>query len=198
MKELIDSIKMRYFGINLEEIVELLPPVDKDILYIDMYSDSADINRTEEMAKRIEAILATQKEIESYTTSLRNDLPRFYITASIAVPSPDFAQIILKVNLQATDKYSSNKGFAMALQNRIDSELSGVYAKVNLLESTDPKEGSVLVRVSGNNMQQIQDAAQKIQKEMESIEETINHHNDGPVKRCLGTETTYPEQSREL
>ncbi|WKN44970.1 efflux RND transporter permease subunit [Tunicatimonas pelagia] len=142
---------------------QLFPNADKNIIYVDITNDQTDIKDTDQLTRRIEKILAQQPEIVSYTSSIGDDLPRFYITTSIAVATSDFSQIMMRLDLERGGRFSTYQALADHLQREINATLRGPTAIVRLLESTEPKDGSVVVQVSGKDLNRIAEVAQEVQ-----------------------------------
>lgn len=161
---------------------QLFPTADKNILYIDINGFALDINKTEELTKEIEDLLYDEPSISSFTSSIGDDLPRFYITASVATPSSDYAQIMLRADLDNDSRFNSYKELALYLQKKLDSKIVDGFATVRLLESTDPKEGSVVLRVSGDNIDILEKKAAMILEKLKQIDGTINHYSDSPSR----------------
>ncbi len=162
---------------------QFFPNADKNIMYINIRSEIENIEQTERIAKQVESILSQQPEVIKYSTAIGDDLPRFYITASIEVQAPDFAQVMFRFNLEKTDKFDSKEDLRNYLQVELNKQLTGATASVQLLASTDPKAGSVVMQVSGNNIQRNIEVADLLKAELEKIPGTIKVQSDAMRKR---------------
>ena len=101
-------------------------------MYINLRSEVESIEQTEKIAKQVESILFEQAEVIKYSTAIGDDLPRFYITASIEVQAPDFAQIMFRFDLEKTDKFNSKEELREHLQAKLNKHLTGATASVHL------------------------------------------------------------------
>ncbi|HHY26371.1 MAG TPA: efflux RND transporter permease subunit [Desulfitobacterium dehalogenans] len=148
--------------------IEFFPKADKNVFYINLYSESAsDISATARLADQVEEVLKENEEIMSYSTALGGGLPKFYIALPKAMPSKDFAQIMLKVDL-AKGKFNANEDLALHLQEQLDQRLIGGSADVLLLEKALPGD-PLEVRVSGDDPLHVRDAVTLIRQELEGI-----------------------------
>ena len=177
---IIISLTMLVLTVILSDLLnkQFFPYADKNIVYIDIYGNLPNIKKTESIVNKIESVLSTEKVIESYTSGIGCGLPKYYLTASTALPSPNYAQIVTRVNLENSESFDSYTGFRTYLQSKLDSLIYDAKVSVKLLESTDPKEGSVIIRVSGNNINRIKEVAGELKKEMEEVPGTIKIQDD--------------------
>jgi Cation/multidrug efflux pump len=168
-----------FAGLGIQ--IEFFPKADKNMFYINLYSEStADIEATEKLAEQAEHILAEQKEILSYTTSVGDGLPKFYITLPKATPAQNFAQIMLRVDLKQGN-YKNNEQLALFLQEQFDQKLTGGEADVLLLEKALP--GAPLeIRTSGEDPAAVYKAVEVIRQELEEIPGTIKVEDDNQAK----------------
>ena len=162
---------------------QFFPNADKNIMYINLRSEIENIEHTEIIAKQAEEILKQQPEVINYTTAIGDDLPRFYITASIEVQAPDFAQIMFRFNLEESERYDNKEELRNHIQKELNNQLTGATASVQLLASTDPKAGSVVLQVSGNNIDRNIEVANLLKSELEKIPGTIKVQSDAMLKK---------------
>jgi multidrug efflux pump subunit AcrB len=168
-----------FAGLGIQ--IEFFPKADKNMFYINLYSESAaDIEATEKLAEQAEHILAEKKEILSYTTSVGDGLPKFYITLPKATPAQNFAQIMLQVDLKQGN-YKNNEQLALFLQEQFDQKLTGGEADVLLLEKALP--GAPLeIRINGDDSAAVYKAVKVIRQELEEIPGTIKVEDDNQAK----------------
>ena len=171
------------FGLSLLLAMQLglqfFPKADTDILYIDMKTESStDINKTENLVEEVGKILENQKEVASYTVAIGDGLPKFYNTLPIYTHSPDFAQFRIRVDLKQGGRFKSNTAFVDYLQETFDKQIAGGTVSVNELEQGEPIGAPVRLRVTGDDMDQLEVAAQKIVHYLSSIDGTVNVEDD--------------------
>ena len=97
-----------------------------------------DIESTERMADEVVRILSSEPEISSYTVAVGNGMPKFYISMMTPTPSADFAQMVVKYDLDARSgerRFTDRTEFADYLQRKLDTSLVSGETKVNLLQN---------------------------------------------------------------
>lgn len=155
--------------------LEFFPKADTDMMYIDVETETpSGIEETERLTKDIEEILLEQKEIVSCTSAVGGGLPRFFITLPPAVQAEDFSQIKIAVDLEKSDRFTTNEEFADFLQRKIDSSLVGGTATVRELEEAEPREAPIQIRVLGENIEQLIATADNIKELLREKPGTIN------------------------
>jgi multidrug efflux pump len=170
-------------GITKTLGMQFFPRADKDIIYVDITNEKVeDINSTSNLVKQVEDVLKSQKEITSYTSAIGGGMPRFYITLPTTTPAKDTAQILVKVDLNKTKKFSSNQELAEHMQDLIDNKISGGTATVKLLEVAEPIGAPVRLRLTGDDLDKVYAASDKIQQQLKNIPGTLNVRDDAAKK----------------
>jgi multidrug efflux pump subunit AcrB len=179
------TIAIAFLALGLSMILaaqlglQFFPKADTNILYIDMRTESStDINKTEALVDQVAKILKEQEEVASYTASIGDGLPKFYNTLPIYTRSQDFAQVMLRLDLKKGNRFKNNTGFADYLQEVFDRRIVGGTATVKELEQGEPIGAPVRIRVTGEDMEQLEAAATKISQVLSSIDGTINVDDD--------------------
>jgi multidrug efflux pump subunit AcrB len=165
--------------------VEFFPFADKDLFYINISSEKAgNIDAAEELADDVSALLKKEPEITSVTEAIGNGMPRYYVTMPISFPSNDFAQVVCKFDLKAGNKqrFKDNAELANYIQKLLDQNIAGGNCKVNLLALARPADAKVILKVSGNNLEQINEVANSLKREIKKIPGTTNVRDDMPGK----------------
>jgi multidrug efflux pump subunit AcrB len=163
--------------------MQFFPKADKDILYIDISNEKVeDINSTADLVKQVEDILKSQQEITSYTSAIGGGMPRFYITLPTTTPSKDTAQVLANIDVNKTKKFSSNQELAEYVQGLIDDKISGGTATVKQLEVAEPIGAPIRVRLTGEDLDKVYEASDKIQQQLKSIPGTLNVRDDAAKK----------------
>jgi multidrug efflux pump subunit AcrB len=163
--------------------MQFFPHADKDIIYVDITNEKVeDINSTANLVKQVEDVLKSQKEITSYTSAIGGGMPSFYITLPTVTSSKDTAQILVKVDLTKTKKFSTNQELAEYMQGLIDNKISGGTATVKLLEVAEPIGAPVRLRLTGEDLDKVYAASDKIQQQLKNIPGTLNVRDDAAKK----------------
>ena len=148
---------------------QFFPFVDKDFFYIDINSENANIASTEQLSDSVESLLKNEPAVKSCTSAIGTGMPKFYITMDPPKPSGDYAQMIVKFDLAQAENFKNNEEFANHIQTLLDQNISAGKCKVKLLEYTTPKKAKVNVRITGDNLEQMAQISDKIQKEIKKI-----------------------------
>ncbi len=159
--------------------LQFFPKADKDVIYIDIRTEqNIDLYNTEELVSKVSEILDNQPEIISYTAAIGSSLPKFYNTVLHTAKSPDVAQIIVKLDLEKSDRFMKNSEITDHLQEIFNSELIGGTATVKQLEIGEPIGSPIRVRITGNSFERLGEVSKEIQNYLEDIDGTLNVEND--------------------
>ena len=158
--------------------VKMFPYVDKDVIYFNIESEiTGDSDKTLNLVKKVENMLLGEAEILNATSSVAGGLPRFYMTASVVSPSSDKGQIFSEFDLNKGNRFKTREELAQYLQDKMDRELVGGYCTVNLLEINMPGP-TIDVKISGNQLDRINEVAGNIYDELSKYPETMNVKNN--------------------
>ena len=148
-----------------------------------MHSEiSSNLEETEKLTAQDEKVLFEQSELVDYTTAIGDGLPKFYQTIIPSIPSPDYAQIMMKIDFKKENRFKSNEAFANYLQEQLDQNIVGGTATVKLLEYAEPIGAPVMIRVSGESLEKVMKASEELQSEIRKIPGTMNIRDDAPNK----------------
>ena len=156
---------------------QFFPYVDKDVFYIEINSEIAgDIESTEILADKVVKALKDEPEIKSYTVAIGNGLPKFYITMAPATPSKSYAQMVCKYDLENVEnpRFESSSDMMDYLQRKLDMEISSGKCTVKLLEYAEPAEAKIIVRISGEDYDQINEIATELKNIVEKTSGVAN------------------------
>lgn len=116
-----------------------------------------DITATLETAKRVEAIVRSQRGVESVATYVGQGGPRFYYNISPEPPAPNYAQIV--VNIKSAD---DTHRLIAAIQNEADSTISNARVTVRSLEQGPPIGAPVAIRLSGDKISDLRAVGERV------------------------------------
>lgn len=160
---------------------EFFPYVDKDLLYIDIDSEvPGDIDATERLTDLVALEMKDFPEVTGTTVCVGNGLPKFYITMPPSSPSNTYAQLVCKFSLEqgGEKRFGDNALLMEAVQRHLDSTVSGGKCTVKLLQNAEPAEAKIIMRVSGDNYERIQDVVRRLEGEMMQLEGLSNIRDD--------------------
>lgn len=163
--------------------MQFFPHADKDLIYIDISNEKVeDINNTSSLVNQVENILKSQKEVISYTSAIGGGMPKFYITLPTVASSKETAQIMVKVDINKTKNFKTREELAEHVQGLLDSNIYGGTATVKLLEQAQPIGAPVRLRLTGDDLDKIYTASEKIQQQLKTIPGTLNVRDDAAKK----------------
>ena len=163
--------------------VIFFPKADKNIMYVDIVSEKIiDLETTETISDQVEAILAKEDGVISYTTAIGGGIPKFFTAMNIYTQLPQNAQIMFRVDLSQTS-YPKNTPYAEYLQAKIDENLLGGKATVKELENAFPSEAPIALRFTGSDFDRINDTVSVVNSILEDIEGTKNVRTDYDGKK---------------
>ncbi|MFP4457679.1 MAG: efflux RND transporter permease subunit [Clostridia bacterium] len=163
--------------------LQFFPFADKNLVFIDIEAEkNIDVDTTKEVTDQIEDILRSHDEVIQYTTSIGGGLPKFYTTVFNFSQSASTAQILMKIDEDLGDSYKNYDDLTSSLQQEIDNVLLGGKAVVKRLELAEYVGAPIQIRVSGDNLVEIEEASEKIKQVLYEIEGTYNVDDDFPSR----------------
>ncbi|QZY54372.1 efflux RND transporter permease subunit [Crassaminicella profunda] len=160
---------------------EFFPYADKDIFYIEMNTEmTGSIDATEKLTDEVVALLSEEPEITSYTVSVGNGLPKYYITVPVATPSQDYGQMLCKFDLgdKKNRRFEDKVIFLNYIQNKLEANISGGKCSARLLANAKPADAKVILRLSSDNLDQLREVANLLKEEIAKIPGTTNVRHD--------------------
>lgn len=161
---------------------EFFPYVEKDLMYIEINNETpGDLSSTERLADQVVEVLSNEPEIESYTVAIGDGLPKFYISMMVPTPSSDFAQMVIKYDINAQGheaRFSTRVEFANHLQAKLDTNIIGGKTKVNLFQNGPPADAKIILQVSGDDINRIKETSYELQQGMKTIEGVTDVRDD--------------------
>ncbi|GKT30442.1 Acriflavin resistance protein like protein, partial [Aduncisulcus paluster] len=160
---------------------EFFPYVDKDLFYIDIKSElPGNIEATEKLSDQVVDILSSEPEISSYTVAIGDGMPKFYITMRPATPSKDFAQMLIKFDLgdEKDRRFHSRDEFATYIQDLLDKKITAGKCTVNRLQNAEPQDAKIIIRVSGSNVERVDEFTRQLTDKVREVEGTLNVRNN--------------------
>lgn len=160
--------------------LQFFPYADTDLIYLDVNNDeSGSLDSTEDMINRVEEVLASDQYVLSYTTAIGNGLPKFYNTMPLPSPSDSYGQLVVKVDVdQAFDDGLTFDSYLEGLQNRLHKHVINGQVDVNRIEQGEPIGHPVRVRVLGEDINELNNAALELKNLLSKIDGTVNIGDD--------------------
>jgi multidrug efflux pump subunit AcrB len=130
---------------------QFFPASDRPELLVDLaLPQGASINATDRAARRLEALLAHDPDIDHYTLHVGEGAIRFYLTLYQQLPNDFFAQAVI-----VTKGLAQREAVKERLERGLAEELPGLLTRVYPLELGPPVGWPLQYRISGPDLQQV-------------------------------------------
>lgn len=134
---------------------QFFPSSDRPELLINVtLPQSASMAATQQTAKRIEALLKDDPNIDRFTFYVGQGAVRFYLPLDAQLANPFFAQAVV-----VTKSYEARKQVAARLEKAFETGYENVLVRVSALELGPPVGWPVKYRVSGPDATRAREAA---------------------------------------
>ncbi len=134
---------------------QFFPASDRPELTIDMtLRQNASIHATEAQAKRLEALLSADPDVDHYSTYIGRGAIRFILTLNVQLANPFFAQfVVVAKDIEARERLQ------LKLEKVLSEEFPEVVARVSPLELGPPVGWPLQYRVSGPDKDKVREIA---------------------------------------
>jgi multidrug efflux pump subunit AcrB len=160
---------------------QFFPSSDRSELTVGMtLRQNASIYATEAQAKRLEAFLKDDPDIDHYSTYVGRGAIRFILTLDVQLPNPFFAQfVIVTKDLEARERVQAK------LEKVLAEEFPEVVARVSPLELGPPVGWPLQYRVTGPDKDEVRRIALELAQVMGSDTRTryINYDWMEPARQ---------------
>jgi multidrug efflux pump subunit AcrB len=130
---------------------QFFPASDRVDLLVDLtLPQNASIHATAAESARLDAILAKDPDVASWTTYVGQGAIRFYLPLNVQLPNPFFAQaVVMAKDVDARQRLESR------LDERLKEEFPNAITRVSPLELGPPVGWPVQYRVSGPDLERL-------------------------------------------
>ena len=134
---------------------QFFPASDRPELTVDMtLRQNASIHATEAQAKRLEALLSADPDVDHYSTYVGRGAIRFILTLNVQLANPFFAQfVVVAKDIEARERLQ------VKLEKVLAEEFPEVVARVSPLELGPPVGWPLQYRVSGPDKDKVREIA---------------------------------------
>jgi multidrug efflux pump len=137
---------------------QFFPASDRPELVVDLtLRQNASIYASEASAKRLEAELANDKDIDHWSTYIGRGAIRFYLPLNVQLANPFFSQVVV-----VTKGLEERKRVHARLEKLLAEEFPDVVARISPLELGPPVGWPMQYRVSGPDMDEVTKIAQQL------------------------------------
>jgi multidrug efflux pump subunit AcrB len=153
---------------------QFFPASDRPELTVDLtLRQNASIHATEAEAKRLEALLNDDPDVDHYSTYIGRGAIRFILTLNVQLANPFFAQfVIVAKDLEARERLQQK------LETALAEEFPDVVARVSPLELGPPVGWPLQYRVTGPDMDEVRRISLELAQVMGADERVRHVHYD--------------------
>ncbi len=153
---------------------QFFPASSRLELMVDMkLTEGASLLATEAQAKKLEALLKTQKGIDNYVSYVGTGSPRFYLPLDQQLPQASFTQfVILAKTLEDRER------LRVWLIQTLNQQFPDVRTRVSRLENGPPVGYPVQFRVSGEDIPTVRALARQVAAKIQENPHVVNVHLD--------------------
>jgi len=137
---------------------QFFPSSDRPELMVDLaLPQNSSIRASETAVDRLEAVLAKDPDVASWSTYIGQGAIRFYLPLDVQLPSPHFSQfVVIAKDVEARDRLQAR------LQALLSEEFPEAVGRVSPLELGPPVGWPVRYRVSGEDVVQVREIARQV------------------------------------
>jgi len=173
---------------------QFFPNSTRSELILEMrVKEGASFAATTEQVKRMEQVLAKDKDVRFYTAYTGAGAPRFYLSLDPELPNPGYAQfVVMTQDLEARERVRTR------LMGMVDEQFPQTWVRITRLELGPPVGFPVQFRIVGPDTQMVRSIARQVEHQVASnpqVRDVQLDWND-PV-RALGVELDQ-EKARAL
>ncbi|MGZ8230406.1 MAG: efflux RND transporter permease subunit [Burkholderiales bacterium] len=138
---------------------QFFPNSDRPELVVELrLKEGSSFAATTEQVKKMESVLAKDKDVGFFTAYTGAGQPRFYLALNPELPNPGYAVfIVMTRGLEARERVRSR------LMAMVNDEFPGVWVRVTRLELGPPVGFPVQFRVVGPDTQKVREIARQVE-----------------------------------
>ncbi len=170
------AVSLALFGVALWGMQfiprQFFPPSDRVELLVDLnLPQNSSIYATEDVVEKLDAILAEDPDVASWSSYVGRGAIRFYLPLDVQLANPFFGQaVVLAKDVEARDRLHTR------LETTLAEQFPAVVARVSPLELGPPVGWPVQYRVSGPDPIEVREIARDLAQAM-SAERTTRRIN---------------------
>lgn len=155
----------------------------------------SNIEATDQMARKVESVLAGEDRISYYTTNVGKGNPRIYYNEIPENEKADFAQVYVQLekNVNADDK----RKLIVKLREKFNS-MPGARIEVKDFEQGPPIEAPIAIRIVGDNLDTLRNLAGRAENLLKSVDGAIYVRNEVDLMKSDLRLAINTEKSRGL
>ena len=153
---------------------QFFPASDRPELTVDLtLRQNASIFATETEAKRLEAVLSADPDVDHYSTYVGRGAIRFILTFNVQLANPFFAQVVI-----VAKDFAARERLQKKLEAVLAEQFPDVVSRVSPLELGPPVGWPLQYRITGPDMDEVRQQALAFAQLMASDPRTRHVHYD--------------------
>lgn len=153
---------------------QFFPSSDRPELMVDMWlPQGASIYNTQEQAEKLEKIIMQESGVKNVTTFIGIGAPRFILTLEVQQQNKNFAQMLVQ-----TKGFQEREIVRKNIAEVLKRQFPDVRGRVNRLELGPPVGYPVQFRVSGPNVDMVENISTQVESIMRANPYTVNVNHD--------------------
>jgi multidrug efflux pump len=160
-------------GMGLTE-KQFFPTSDRSEVMAEMWlPEGSSFKATEAQLAKLEAMLATDKDVETYVSFVGNSSPRFYLSLNQEILRPNFAHtLILTKDIAARDRIMTK------LRKAFETEFPGVRGRALRIPLGPPVTYPVQFRISGPEVATLKKIGAQVTEQLRKHPATVDTNTD--------------------
>lgn len=154
--------------------IQFFPGSAKPVLYINVSGESMSLEATSRVCGEVGMILREDKLVDHYTSSVGGGLPSFFLTVPGMAEADNAAQFMLQMNEEELKAAGGTDAAARQLQAKLDEVIAGATVEVKCLEYSLPTDAKIVLSVTGEDTNRINQTAEQIAETLRQIPGTDN------------------------
>jgi multidrug efflux pump subunit AcrB len=156
---------------------QFFPSADRNQILVDVkLAEGAHLDATDQTVRMVEKALLARPEVTRVTSFMGRSAPHFYYNVPRVPFSPHFAQLIVE-----TRKVADNAPLIAYIRGSLCPKLTGVELISRKMEQGPPVQAPVEVRLSGDSLDDLNQAATKVTAALKATPGSLDiRHDLGP------------------
>jgi multidrug efflux pump len=156
---------------------QFFPSADRNQILVDVkLAEGAHLDATDRTVRKVEKALLDRPEVTRVTSFMGRSAPHFYYNVPRVPFSPHFAQMIVE-----TRKVADNGPLIAYIRSSLRPKLTGVELVSRKMEQGPPVQAPVEVRLSGDSLDDLNQAATKVAAALKATPGSLDiRHDLGP------------------
>ena len=160
-------------GMGLTE-KQFFPTSDRTEIMVEMWlPEGASFKATEAQVEKLETLLKSDKDAQTFVTSIGMSLPRFFLSLNQELFRPNFAHTLI-----LTDSVEARNRLSLKLQTELDSNFPGVRGRALKTPLGPPVAYPIIFRVRGPDIAKLKQIGDEVAVVLRKHPKTVEVNTD--------------------